>query len=141
MSKIIDRAYFLRAKIEQMSQNTITEDAEALDYSELFPNWDGNRVKYTVGLRVRYNGVLYKVWQEHVSQETWNPVEAPSLFAEVLIPDPGVIPEWKQPESTNGYAKGDKVTHNGKTWESQVDNNVWEPGVGGTESLWFEVTG
>ena len=48
-------------------------------------------------------------------------------------------PEWEQPGSTNGYSKGDKVTHNGKTWESLVDNNVWEPGVIGTESLWKEV--
>ena len=30
-------------------------------------------------------------------------------------------PEWEQPGSTNGYSKGDKVTHNGKTWESLVD--------------------
>ena len=29
--------------------------------------------------------------------------------------------------------------HNGKTWESLVDNNVWEPGAVGTESLWKEI--
>lgn len=102
--------------------------------------WNGNGVKYIVGYRVRYDSDLYKVLQEHESQEAWNPIDAPSLFAKVLIPDPGVIPEWEQPGSTNGYSKGDKVTHNGKTWESQVDNNVWEPGVVGTESLWIEVT-
>ena len=33
----------------------------------------------------------------------------------------------------------DKVMHNGKKWESLVDNNVWEPGATGTESLWKEV--
>lgn len=140
MSEITDRARFLRAKIEQMSQDTITEDSEALDYVDLFPMWNGNGVKYIVGYRVRYDSDLYKVLQEHESQEAWNPIDAPSLFAKVLIPDPGVIPEWEQPGSTNGYSKGDKVTHNGKTWESQVDNNVWEPGVVGTESLWIEVT-
>ena len=32
-----------------------------------------------------------------------------------------------------------QVTHNGKTWESLADNNVWEPGAIGTESLWKEV--
>ena len=37
------------------------------------------------------------------------------------------------------WKKGDKVTHKGKTWESLIDNNVWEPGVVGTESLWKEV--
>ena len=31
---------------------------------------------------------------------------------------------------------GDRVKHNGKTWESLVDNNVWEPGAQGTEALW-----
>ena len=41
------------------------------------------------------------------------------------------IPEWVQPDSTNPYRKGDKVVHNGKTWESTIDNNVWEPGVYG----------
>lgn len=139
MGEIVERAKVLRAKIEQMSQSVITEDEEAADYSELFPQWDGNGIKYTVGFKCRYNSVLYKVLQAHTSQKIWNPVDAPSLFAKVLIPDPSVIPEWEQPESTNPYMKGDKVKHNGKTWESLIDNNVWEPGVVGTESLWKEV--
>ena len=46
-----------------------------------------------------------------------------------------LIPEWEQPSSVNPYMKGDKVTHNGKTWESSIDNNVWEPSVYG----WVEV--
>ena len=36
------------------------------------------------------------------------------------------------------YAKGDKVTHGGKTWVSLVDNNCWEPGIIGTELVWKE---
>ena len=76
---------------------------------------------------------------EQAAQESWAPDVSPSLWAKVLIPEPSVIPEWEQPGSTNGYSKGDKVTHNGKTWESLVDNNVWEPGAAGTESLWKEV--
>lgn len=46
------------------------------------------------------------------------------------------IPEWEQPDSTNPYKKGDKVTYQGKTWISTVDNNVWAPGTYG----WSEVT-
>ena len=45
------------------------------------------------------------------------------------------VPEWEQPDSTNPYAKGDKVTHNGKTWISTADGNVWEPGVYGWEEV------
>lgn len=57
---------------------------------------------------------IYKVLTAHTSQDTWTPPDAPSLFAKVLIPDSDTIPEWEQPDSTNPYSKGDKVTHNGK---------------------------
>ena len=82
-----------------------------------------------------HGGVLYKVLQAHTSQETWKPDASPSLFAKVLIPDYNAIPAWEQPDSTNAYMKGDQVTHYGKTWESDIDNNVWAPGVYG----WSEV--
>ena len=105
-------------------------DADALNAVAIYPEWrDG--VSYTTGQRVRFNGTLYKILQDHTSQADWTPDAAPSLFAKVLIPDPEVIPAWEQPDSTNPYVKGDKVTHNGKTWVSDIDGNVWEPGVYG----------
>lgn len=115
------------------------DDEKALNFVELFPAWNGNAVAYTAGIRVRYNGTLYKVLQDHTSQEDWTPEAAPSLFTKVLIPDATTIPAWEQPDSTNGYSIGDKVTHNGLIYESLVDNNVWEPGATGTESLWKTV--
>ena len=114
------------------------DDIDALNVVDIFPMWDANKESYAVGDRVRFDGELYKCLQEHVPQEGWNPVDAPSLWAKVLIPDETVIPAWEQPGSTNGYAKGDKVMHNEKVWESLVDNNVWEPGAVGTETLWVE---
>lgn len=113
-------------------------DEEALSAPMMFDKWKEDTA-YSAGNRVRYEGILYKCLQAHTSQTTWNPADAVSLWARVLIPDPEVIPEWIQPDSTNPYMKGDKVTHNGKTWESAVDNNVWEPGAVGTETLWIEV--
>lgn len=50
----------------------------------------------------------------------------------VVVQD-GAVGEWVQPESTNAYMRGDKVTHGGQTWVSTCDNNVWEPGVYGWE--------
>jgi hypothetical protein len=114
-------------------------DEQAATVPTLYRAWESGIV-YAVGERRQYNGILYRCLQAHTAQETWNPADAPSLWAKVLIPDPDVIPEWEQPDSTNPYMKGDKVTHNGKTWESLVDNNVWEPGATGTETLWKEVT-
>lgn len=73
--------------------------------------------------------------EENAIRQVWTLADAPSLFAKVLIPDENVIPEWEQPESTNPYSKGDKVTHNGKTWISTADGNVWEPGVYGWEEV------
>lgn len=134
---IIERARELRSQIE--ANAAPMSDYMALQYTELFASWSGEGVAYKAGNRVRYGGILYKVLQDHISQGDWRPDIAPSLFAKVLIPDPSVVPEWEQPDSTNPYSKGDRVTHGGKTWESLVDNNVWEPGATGTESLWQEV--
>ena len=37
-------------------------------------------------------------------------------------------PAWVQPTgSHDAYQAGDRVTHNGKNWESDVDGNSWEP--------------
>ena len=129
----------MHAMLSQAKFNSVENtDEQALEVQSLYPEWaslaDGTTLK--VGERVNYEGLLYNVLQEHQKQEAWNPVDAPSLFAQVLIVDPSVVPEWVQPDSTNPYMKGDKVTHNGSTWESLVDGNIWEPGAVGTESLW-----
>ena len=126
------RAYKLRELIVKASASL--EDSDALDGIELFDAWAVG-VEYAVDDRIRYNEKLYKCLQSHTSQTEWTPVDAPSLWAQVLIPDPEVIPEWIQPESNNPYMKGDKVKHNEKTWICDIDNNVWEPGTYG----WTEV--
>ena len=95
---------------------------------------------YKAGDRFKYGGELFKVLQDHTSQEDWKPENSPSLYAKILPGQSGTeIGEWVQPDSTNPYMKGDKVTHGGKVWVSTIDNNVWEPGATGTESLWTEV--
>lgn len=116
-------------------------DAQALQRPLSVPRMGKTGRGYAFGKRARvnYNNVLYNVLSAHDKQTQWTPETAPSLFAKVLIPDPGVIPDWEQPSSTNGYKKGDKVKHNSKVWESLIDNNVWEPGSVGTDSVWKEV--
>lgn len=125
---IVDRAREIRAKIESVAETL--DDTTALNYVELFAAWDGDSHQYTTGERARYQGNLYKVLQDHVSQADWNPVDAPSLFAKVLNPDPDVVPVWEQPDSTNGYMIGDKVRYpdaDGIIYESLIDNNIWSP--------------
>lgn len=122
---------FINALIKMRDSAT---DEQALNASAIYPIWRPYTA-YESGKRVCYDGVLYTVLQTHTSQEDWVPQNAPSLFAKVLIPDSNVIPEWQQPESTNPYMLGNKVTHNNLTWISTIDNNVWEPGVYGWDQI------
>lgn len=116
--------------------NTLTvDDNTALRMTEFYPEWSAGQA-YTAGYKVQYGGKLWRCVQAHTSQADWNPVDAPSLWAEVLAGQDGTaIGEWVQPDSTNPYMRGDKVNYKGKLYESEVDNNVWEPGVYG----WVEI--
>lgn len=109
---------------------TFATDEQANEAPAVYPVWKAE-TDYKVGDRVLYNKTLYKVLQEHSSQETWTPTDSPSLFAQVLIPDEEIIPEWVQPDSTNAYMTGDKVAYNGKVYTSIIDNNVWAPNAYG----------
>lgn len=104
----------------------LVSDEISLQVPNLYPAWKINE-NYEVGERVLYEDILYKVLQPHTSQETWTPIDAPSLFARVLIVDENVIPEWIQPDSTNAYMIGDKVMFDGEVYESTIDNNIWSP--------------
>ena len=114
----------------------LLSDEQALDVPYIFDEWDPNGVEYKKDVsRVQYEGYLWKCIQSHTSQISWNPKDAHSLW--VRIDDPAEEwPEWRQPQGAHdAYAKGAKVTHNEKHWVSDVDNNVWAPGVyGWTES-------
>ena len=130
---IIAEARKMRAYIEKESVNL--DDEEALDNIDVFPLWKVG-VSYVIGDRIRYQEVLYKVLQDHTSQEDWTPDVAVSLY--VRVDDPGEEwPEWVQPVGAqDAYPLGAKVSHNEKHWISDVDNNVWEPGVyGWTEHI------
>ena len=123
-------------------------DQAAAAHADAFPlwspmgQWDG--FKYTghfaKGCRVRHNGLLYKCGQAHdidPRQTDWNPADAPSLWARISDPA-DEWPQWVQPDSTNPYAQGDKVTHNGRRYISTFGGaNVWEPGTVGGD-IWEE---
>lgn len=126
-----EKAIALRKLIEKLSADL--PDSEAYTAPELFPMW--TLKDYQQGDRVQYKGLLYKCLQNHTAQADWTPDTAVSLW--VRVDDPSIeFPDWRQPTGAHdAYAKGDKVSHNGKHWQSDVDGNVWEPGVYG----WSEV--
>ena len=102
---------------------------------EVYPEWNPKSYPYFAGERVTHEGTYYRCIQNHTSQADWTPDTAVSLW--VSISDPSEeFPEWKQPAGAHdAYNKGDKVSHNEKHWISDIDANVYEPGVYG----WNEV--
>lgn len=129
----IAKARLLRRLIELASASL--SDKDALDGVELFPHWQDDN-DYVTGDRASYEGTLYKCLLDHTAQPSWTPDVSPSLW--VRVDDPSVEwPDWIQPVgSTDAYAKGAKVSHNSKHWISDVDGNVWTPGVyGWTEAI------
>lgn len=112
----------------------ILTDEQAEQVTNLYPSWAAG-VAYVVGDRRKYDGKLYRCVQTHTSQEGWEPPVTPAMWTRTGA-DPAVIEEWVQPTGAqDAYKMGDKVTHNDSTWVSDVDDNVWEPGVYG----WTEV--
>ena len=129
-----ERARALRPYIVKSAVSLTDEDA--IEAIELFPAWSVGTA-YQVNERVQYHGVLYRVVQAHTSQEDWAPDVTKALFVVVSLDE---WPEWVQPAGAHdAYAKDAKVTHNGKKWTSDVDANVWEPGVYGWTEYVVEV--
>lgn len=124
-----------------MAQQMELDDETAMEIPDLYEAWEAGKA-YEIGKVVKY-GVnadgetqLYSVLQAHTSQVNWLPDATPSLYKAIGFTDSGV-PIWTQPlGAVDAYAKGDVVSHKEKTWTSDIDANVYEPGVYG----WSEVS-
>ena len=117
----------IKANLIQTAINYLP-DEEAETVTALFPDWEIGKA-YAVGDRVKYNGLLYRCVQAHTSQADWTPDITPALWVRTSTEE---WPEWIQPTGAHdAYNTGDKVSHNEKHWISDIDANVYEPGVYG----------
>lgn len=100
-------------------------EEELLGMINLYDNYQVGKL-YRVDDIFKYEGKLYKVIQEHTSQEDWIPSELPALYLN-MMPE-NVIPEWVQPTGAHdAYNVGDRVIFEGKVYESLIDSNTWSP--------------
>lgn len=121
-----------------MMQAEALSDDEALKVPALYPEWSGNSVVYPVGTRVLYNGTLYRALETRTSTPTESPIDSPQNWVKVLPSSSGeTAPEW---ENGHSYNQGDRVTRRGNIYESTIDDNIYEPGVFGSESCWTQIT-
>ena len=101
------------------------DEEELLDMIDLYESYQVDKL-YKVDDIFKYEGKLYKVIQEHTSQEDWIPSELPALYLS-MMPE-NVIPEWVQPTmAENAYNIGDKVIYSGIVYESTINANTWSP--------------
>ena len=106
------------------------DDVTATENVSQFSPW-AYPVAYKAGNIRKFGGELFRCVQDHTSQADWTPTAAASLWTK--IGDPGEEwPAWSQPVGAHdAYNAEDKVSHGGKHWTSDLDGNVWEPGVYG----------
>lgn len=134
----IQEALELR-KALQIFLSTLDVDSDLeniLSVSTVYPKYKiGKQYKVKEIFAYGENSVgdpqLYQVLLDHTSSAEWTPDTATSLYKKVGVTEEGIA-EWVQPlGATDAYNAGDEVSFNGQIWVSDVDANVWQPGVHG----------
>ena len=120
-------------KALQMFAASLT-DEKAMEVATIYDPWEEGKA-YAVGEFVTHgeNSVgdpqLYKVVQTHTSQADWKPDMTPALYVAIGLDKEG-YPVWSQPTGAHdAYNKGDIVRYDDTLWVSELDGNVWVPGV------------
>ena len=101
----------LRKIIESAVQSL--PDETALQAVTLHPEWASN-VSYAVGFKAQRGGKLWRVLQEHTSQDGWQPENAASL--------------WEQINEKHSGAMDDPIPYDGnmalESGKHYIQNNV-----------------
>ncbi len=127
---LIQQLEQLRRAVQFYSANL--DDEKALEVATIYPKYEVGK-KYVIDDLFTYelNAVgdpqLYRVIQDHTSQENWIPKNTPSLYTPIGLDDSG-YPLWSQPTgSHDAYNTGDVVNYNGTLYESLIDGNTYSP--------------
>ena len=116
------------------SQAPSLSDEQAVELDAMYPEYD-ETAKYGKGDIVRVAGRLYRA-VNNVNASPTHPADDGVNWRLMDDPDEDGVFPWRQPYGKKDYyRKGDTVTHDGSTWVSDVNKNVWEPGVYG----WHQV--
>lgn len=125
LRKLIDAN--LQATRKLIRVDELSED-ELLDLINLYDNYQVDK-QYKVDDIFEYEGKLYKVIQEHISQDDWIPADLPALYRP-LMPD-NVVAEWDfdRDLAANPIQPGERVIWtDGKVYESiHPTPHAWSP--------------
>ena len=131
MNRYLQKAEEIRKAINKFAENQT--DETLIDNKSAFQLWSGNGLAVKAGEIYLYDDELYRVVQDHTTQNDWTPDKTPALYTKISVEE---YPQWVQPTGAqDSYKKGDKVSYGNKHWVSTVDNNVWQPGVYGWDEI------
>ena len=126
MNKYLEEAKEYRKAIDTFAKNQ--SDKTLIDNKAVFEFWRAG-INAETGKIYRYGEDIYKCIQPHATQDDWTPDKVPALFVKISLEE---FPQWVQPVGAeDAYMKGAKVSDEGEHWISDIDNNVWKPGVYG----------
>lgn len=110
----------------KMAEKGDIDEITASENANLFLEWKIG-VNYKANTLLQYEGLLYRVLQEHTSQADWTPDKTPSLYKALSVNETGIL-DWSRPiSSVDAYMIGDECMFNGVHKRSTIDNNVWSP--------------
>ena len=110
----------------RMLENTILQKQDnktALKMNLLYPTWQVG-VKYTKDCKVQYNNKLYKVLQEHTSQENWKPDIAVTLYQVIDEEHEGTIDDPIPAAVNMIYYKDKYYIENGTIYKCIRDSEI-----------------
>lgn len=105
-------------------------DEQALQLNLLFDEWvKGMDCKKDH--IVRHEGELYRIGQNHTTQEQWKPGDegTTALYSQIKITEEG-YEVWKTWDGVSGIYRKDQIVEDpedGLLYKSKIDNNVWGP--------------
>lgn len=113
----------------QSSAKTFT-DKQALSVSRLFEEWAPGKT-YDKGYIIQCGNDIYRIGQNHTSQEQWKPGdEGTTNLYSLIRMDEGGYEEWKAWDGVSGIYNLDQVAKDSedeKLYKSKTENNVWGP--------------
>lgn len=127
MNPYLEEAKNIRKAIDTFAENQT--DEILINNKLVFELWSAG-IDTKAGKIYRFGDNIYRCNIPHTTQNDWSPDKTPALFTIIG----GDLKEWEE----GSYAKGTKRKHFGKKWISNVDNNIWEPGVIGVYT-WDEI--
>ena len=108
------------------------DDEEALEVAGVFPTYQiGKTYKsnelFVYGVNAVGDPQLYRVVQEHTSQEDWVPDATAYLYSPIGLNESGYPVRSRPTGAHDAYNYGDVVDYNGSLYMSVIDGNTYSP--------------